>query len=253
MGIFDNLAWQLSQKAAQKTRIPAKYAKNLPYVKRILNGDIQGGIGQAINERFGLATPLTGFGEDWGTIDQASPLLGGINLTRAREIFEECRATDYAKKNLWALSIYDLKQDDKLNASGARINLFATDVSHGQYTLTGNSTRIGSGHFDVPENGQAVEIRITTMDDTTGTVKRWFKDRYLRAAHPDGTHGIPFEYLMVCEIVHAYIDDAEQQSDAYIDRVLCRVNAIETDLSRREDAMQELQITLSEHDSFIPI
>lgn len=250
MSLFERLAAKAVQKAVSETKIPPKIARHMPIARRILSGDIDGAIDQAVSERFGLARTGGPMGEGWARVGGPSRLLGGITPKRVKQIYQQMAGIEYAKKNLWVLRITDLRpqRGDEFSS----INLFAVDVAHSQYAINSNDTRLGSGHFNVPDNGAPVEVRVTSLDDSYGSVKRWFRDRHLRVCRPDGTHGLPINYLMLCEIVHAVIDEVEDKSDAYADRIICRAGSIETDLSRSEDALQQLQFSLVEHDSFLP-
>jgi hypothetical protein len=59
---------------------------------------------------------------------------------------------------------------------------------------------------------EPTELSITTMDDSRGSLKRWFDAKVEQAAHSDGTFGLPSEYWVDIECYHA---TPEAREDAY--------------------------------------
>lgn len=178
------------------------------------------------------------------TEDAAQPLLGGLSLAEARAIHDELRAAQLARKNLFAINISDANPP---GGGAANFNLFAIDASYSPCTLTGEKISIGSASMDKLTGSEAAELSITTMDDSVGTLKRWFDAKHAQAAHPDGTFGLPNDYLVSIEIFHA---TPTANANAYRFNAMMRTVAITHELSRREQAMQELQMTFTQFDTF---
>lgn len=178
----------------------------------------------------------------WGS---ATPLFGGITPTEARRIYEEMRGQSLAKKNLWLLEVSSPLQGDQ-----ARFNLFATDVEYAPFIVTGEKRRIGGALTDAVQGGEAVELRLTTMDDQAGTLKRWFAAHYGAVSAQDGTVGVPASYAIKIKLVHAFIT-AESNRSGYQDIGLYRPANLDVSLSRREDGLEELQMTFSQLDTFM--
>lgn len=234
-GIFERIASQVAQKAINSIPVPATVQKHLPLARAIANGDIDSVLNNILSGALG---------SDFGT----TPLLGGITLREAREIFDKTSQIDYAKKNLWCLSITDLQPATE---NPSMINFLATDVGYAPITIAGEAVRVGSGSFDTVQNSEHIEMRVTTMDDSYGSLKRWFEERSAKLAHPDGTFGLPVDYLFKIKVVHAFIaQDAAGAVMAKVDNYVMRPAGIEYDLSRREDAMQELQMSFAQFDTF---
>lgn len=186
-----------------------------------------------------------------------TPLLGGMSAVEALEVMREIRKAKLTRKNLFYIRIEDLTPPaisyDFLNGAMActSFDLFAVDVSYSQCTLTGEKIALGSGFMDKLTGSEAVDLTITTMDDERGTLKRWFEGKVAQAAHPDGTFGLPRDYCVNFEIVHAVPSPDVRGSDlAYRSNFTMRPVAMPLDLSRRDQAMQELQLSFSQFDSF---
>ncbi len=114
--------------------------------------------------------------------------------------------------------------------------------------ITGEAIRIGSAFYDKVDGTERIEMRVTTYDDADGTIKRWFEDLRYKVAHPDGTFGLPIEYLVRFTITHASI--MEGVGSAYTNTYVMRPGSIETDLSRRDHAMAEIPMTFVQFDPF---
>lgn len=236
MSIFERLSNQVAQKFLPRLSVPTKLSKYLPAATSLLRGDVSGAAGRLLDQVLG---PLLGSSLEGTQLK----LSGGITLDEARRIFEETANTDFAKKNLWYISVTNIG-----GGSAPYLNLFATEVSYAPYTIAGEALRVGSGQFDKVDGIERVAMRLTTYDDSYGTIKRWFEDLHRRIAHKDGTFGIPSEYLVRFTITHASINEGE--GGAYSRELIMRAESLETDQSRREDALEELQMTFVQFDTF---
>lgn len=237
--IFERLSYQVAQKYLPKVGVPAAVNKYVPAVRSLLQGDFSGALGGVLDQLLG---PLLGSSLDGRPL----ALAGGITLGEARRIFEESANTEYAKKNLWHISATNISAGMAPN-----INLFATEVGYSPHTMTGEAVKIGSAWFNKADGAERVEMRITTYDDAQGSVKRWFEDLRLRKCHLDGTFGLPSEYLVSFTITHASI--LEGVASAYTNTYTMEPGTIEFELSRREDNLQELQMTFVQFDPFSSI
>lgn len=191
----------------------------------------------------------------WGS---PTPLLGGITPAEAKRIHDEIRATKFAKKNLFLIEVSselfgkDLWDFDRFGKYWVfdRFNLFVTDVSYAPITISGEKMKIGAAAVDVVNSSDPIEMRIVTKDDAEGNIRRWFAAHSATAAHDDGTVGVPAQYAIRIRIVHAFIT-RESNRGGYEDVGLFRPANIEVDLSRRDDNLEEIQMTFSQLDTFM--
>lgn len=189
--------------------------------------------------------------------DRPTPLLGGLTPKAAMEQMRQLREARLARKNLWYVRVTDPNppEEDYFRREGVlatpMFDLFALDVSYGPSTLTGEKVAIGSAVLDKLTGSEAVEMTVTTMDDDRGTLKRWFEAKANQAARPDGTFGLPGEYCVNIEVVHAVPSpDVPVDRTPYKSHLRMRPQSIQYDLSRRDQAMQELQMAFSQFDTF---
>lgn len=245
--IFERATNAATQTALQRlqSKIPKSAQKHLPLARKLLTGGISGFSDALLNqafERLGLnGTLLPG-----EAVDKPSKLIGGLTLAKLRELHDTHRGEAWAKKNLWMLRIRNLNGGTSLD-----INLFAVDVSYSAYAVQGDAVMIGSGSFDNVTNSERTEMRVTTMDNEYGEVKRWFKERHDVMCRADGTFGLPIEYLFRVDVLHAFSDESVEDAETGMkETFIMRPGTMDIDLSRREDAMQEIQMTFVQWDTF---
>lgn len=184
-------------------------------------------------------------------------LLGGLTLERARQMQQAIRDARLTRKNLWFIRVTD-PNPPKIGYAfqgghvGGVIDLLAVEVSYSPFTMAGEKVNIGAAVLDKLTGTEAVELSLTTMDDEAGTIKRWFEGKCLQAANPNGTFGLPADYCVNIEVVHAVsAPDVPTRVDPYKSFMTMRPQALQLDMSRRESAMQELGLSFSEFDTFL--
>lgn len=187
-----------------------------------------------------------------GLQDAQQPLLGGMTLRDARETYEQLRDAQLARKNLFFVRVIDYNPPPVEYADGmyftSLFNLFALDVSYSPNTLTGEKVPLGSAVMDKLTGTEHSEMSITTMDDSRGSLKRWFEAKTSQAAHADGTFGVPAEYWLDIEVYHA---TPQARDDAYKYSMRMRTQNIQHELSRRDQAMTEMAMTFTQFDTFL--
>lgn len=232
-----------------------------PQVQRALNtgagalGDVLSGNWEGAGIRLldsgllnGLFPGLTGLNAQaryWGT---PTPLFGGVSPTEAKQIYESARSAVRAKKNLWLLEVSSRLMGD----ASERFNLFCTEVDYSPFGLTGDKRRVGGAVIDAVQGNEPVEFRMTTLDDESGFIKHWFAAHHAAVAAQDGTVGVPDSYAIRIRVVHAFIS-ASSNRGGYEDIGLFRPASLEVSLSRREDGLQEVQLSFSQLDTFMAV
>lgn len=215
----------------------------------VMNGDYEGAgmrllDSGLLNNLFPGMSGVASQAMYWGA---ATPLFGGISPTEARRIYDGMRGHRLSKKNLWLIEV-----SSKLMGSSEleRFNLFATDVEYAPFTISGEKRKVGGAVVDSVQGGEPVELRLTTMDDQSGSLKKWFAAHHGAAAAEDGTVGVPASYAITIKVVHAFITRGSNRG-GYEDIGLFRPANLEFSLSRREDGLQEVQMTFSQLDTFM--
>lgn len=245
-GMAKNAAMKQVNKA-----IPMQYRHAVDTAGRmagdILAGDIQGAGMRALQSGL-LDKYIPGMGgvasqvAYWG---RPTPLFGGLTPEEARRMSEESIRTPRERKNIFMIEVSSRLQGD---VSGV-FNLMTMDVDYAPFTITGDKLRIGGATSDTVTGGEPVEMRITALDDKLGTVKRWFEAHQAAVVAQDGTVGLPAQYAITIKIVHSFLT-RDSGRGGYEDIGVFRAQNLDCSLSRREDALSELQMTFTQLDTF---
>jgi len=182
----------------------------------------------------------------WGA---PTPLFGGISPTEAKRIYDEIRGQRLSKKNLWLIEVSSRLKGGAMNDM-QRFNLFATEIEYAPFTVSGEKRRVGGALVDAVQGNEAVELRLTTMDDQSGSLKKWYANHHAAVAAEDGTVGVPDAYAITIKVVHSFIT-RDSNRGGYEDIGLFRPANLDVSLSRREDGLQEVQMTFSQLDTFM--
>lgn len=177
-----------------------------------------------------------------------TPLFGGITPTEARQIYQTMRNARLSKKNLFLIEVSSALMGDWISQW---FNLFATELDYSPLTISGDKRKVGGAVLDSVQSSEPVELRVTTMDDQFGTIKRWYEQHHAATVAQDGTVGTPSQYSIQIKIVHSFITRQSTPAEAYESIGWFRPSNLEISLSRRDDAMQEIQMTFSQLDTFI--
>ncbi len=183
----------------------------------------------------------------WG---RPTPLFGGITPTEAREIYRTMQQVEFSKKNLFLIEVSSNLEGDLISQW---FNMFATELDYSPLTISGEKRKVGGTVLDSIAGNEHVELRITTLDDKFGIIKKWYEAHHNATVAQDGTVGVPASYAIKIKIVHSYVTSASALPGAYESIGWFRPSNLEINLSRHEDALQEVQMTFSQIDSFITL
>lgn len=250
------LAKNIAQRANIMAGDAASNAMNSyipPEMKRAINAGagsanilLQGGSWEdaAVNIlESGVADKALGMLGGRSSMNTRSQLYGGITAADAKRIHSEAISTRRAKKNLFLLKVSSALQGD----FSQEFNLFCTDIEHAPVIIAGDRAQIGGAVVDLPNANEVDEMRITTMDDRAGTMKKWFEQHGAAVVARDGTVGVPAAYAITITIEHAFVGD----SKGFTSKGLFRAVTYESSLSRREDSLEEITMSFTQLDTFM--
>lgn len=249
-----NLANNTATKLINK-HIPAGLRAKIDSGSRVLgmamSGDWESAGMEALEGGFfdGLLGTLSGSAKQQRIASAKTPLLGGGSLQNAQQIMERVVMGGHVRKNLFLLEVSSLSEGD----FSSLFNLFAVDVSYDAFNLTGEKLRVGGAVVDRVTGQEPVEMRLTTFDNQEGELKRFWARHHAKAVARDGTVGVPAEYGIRIKILHGVIEGGGGHSGAYSDEGFFRVQTLPVELSRRENGLQEMQLTLSQLDTFMKV
>lgn len=211
-------------------------------VNTLLNGGSWDDVASNILDS-GVADQVLGRLAGNSYMGKKTQLYGGISANDAKRIHSEAITTKRAKKNLFLLKVKSALGGDQSH----EFNLFCTDIDHSPLIISGDRANVGGASVDLPTSSDADEMRITTMDDRNGTMKKWMEKHGAAVVARDGTVGVPANYMITIEIEHAFVGDAR----GYVSKGIYRAVTYESSLSRKDDAMEEISMTFTQLDTFM--
>lgn len=223
-----------------------------PHVVKPLQKALRGDMGGALSA---MQAGLLGFAqsrlaEGFGKM----PLLGGMSLREAKQLQREAAQTRYARKNIFSIVLEDPNPPPNCDDVAYLFGFFATDVAFGPNTITSEPKQTGTAVMDSVSGTERTELRITTYDDTQGSIKRWFDGKCAQIAHSDGTVGLPVEYLIKLSIMQGAVDDLSAAlCGAMLAEYVVRPASCELEYARSEDQLQQVQLTFAQFDTFAQI
>lgn len=290
MGIFDQVKAKIESAKSLNADIGNAESGALAQAKNglssVLNNDyVSTGLG-AINQATGLYQNVKGLigaaksflADPYQVVP--NPLLGGYSRKETQKLANKALKTAYAKNNLFLVRLIDPNYPtrsgktmffpDSFDASQEpdRVwDLFAMGVSFNPIAITGDAIKLGMLQGDSIQQSERVEIRMTFFDNTIGTIKRYLSAKKNQMINKDGTANPPSNYFINLMIIHldqtvgttkignktiGLFDEDTLINKSYIKHeYIVRVSSLDIDLNKREDSLQELQVTFTEVDPFM--
>jgi hypothetical protein len=182
--------------------------------------------------------------------DVPSELTAGISMNQLISMYKGFAAIKHSRKNLWYIEIEDGSPPPGFGGLAAlRLNMFAQDVDYAPYTMSGDVVRIGSANMDALQGTERVQMRVTTLDDDVGRIKRWAQAKAAQMTRANGLFGVPASYVFTVKVAH--MDVLGDRGIGYVERVAMRIENVELSLSRREQAAEEVVLSFVEFDTFM--
>ncbi len=225
------------------TSLQINAGHGLSAIQNAINGNWEAALSDVLDT--GLGVKLLN-GSALGRIinnGNPNPLFGNISAKEARNIFMDVMATKFAKKNLYFLEV-----SSPISGQENKFNLFAIDVEYTPFQVEGDKLKVGGATIDTVTGNAPAELTITTLDDEAGSLKLWFARHFAAAVSKNGTVSEPGKYAIKIKINHHYIDGSHL---GYTDIGLFRPESLSVSLSRRDDNLEELQMSFSQLDTFI--
>lgn len=180
-----------------------------------------------------------------GFMGRSNPLFGGITPARAKMLYENARGQEHAKKNLFLVEV-----ESRLDGASVSevFNMFVIGLDYEPFTVSGEKRKVGGSTVDTVTGGEPTDLSFTTLDDKEGTLKRWFSAHHAAASPKNGTVGVPEQYAIKFKIYHGGV---EARSARYVDIGYYRPVKLGVSLSRSEDAMEQLEMSFTQIDTFM--
>ncbi len=180
-----------------------------------------------------------------------APMLGADDFNAYRSAFEQAALMPKAWKNLFFVQIKELRPSGLAPGGADGFNLFVVDLSWAPITMPGDAIAVGGANLDHLNSAERVELRMTTFDDESGSVKRWFEGKAEQASHKDGTFGLPVEYLVTVDITHMKTMQPGAAGLHARQKFLMRPSSMENELSRQAPELETVMLAFTQFDTFM--
>jgi hypothetical protein len=191
-----------------------------------------------------------------------SHILGGLTLNDAAALHREAVSINYAWKNLYSIAVESPVPIGSRGLATDRFNFFCIGADYSPITLTGEKRQVGAAFVDSLRAAEPIELKLTTLDNRNGMIKKWFEALSALAAPVDGTVNPPATYAAKITVRHSRVNEdgsvtlvdalgVEIEDDAYSNSALYRPGALENSLSRSESAVEEVGMTFFQLDTFM--
>ncbi|NDY89705.1 hypothetical protein [Ideonella livida] len=188
------------------------------------------------------------------------PVLSGeksaaVSFAALAELMGRIERVSLAWSSLYRIEVREASSVGMSGQAGPLLGLLAQSVSFGSRTIVGEATPLGGGYRDSPTGGQGTQIRVTTLDDSAGTLQRWFEAKADQVIHPDGTVGLPKDYLLAITVARLRrIDGQHGEFEAPHQRsFLVRAGACEEEHASSAAAeLKVVTLTFEPWDTFAP-
>lgn len=253
-GVATNAASHAAKQATDK-HIPYALRSKLDAIGGVagslMQGDWEGAAVKAI-EGGTLDSIIGGMG-GFATQERArgvkTPVFGGVSLRDMQRVHNEVMAANHSRKNMYFVEITSYAEGSMTQV----FNLLCIDVDYAPFQVRADKQNVGGAVLDLVQGQEAVEMRFTTYDNQNGDLKRFFARHHALCVARDGTVGLPSQYALHIKVVDGVTGGGNLLSSSnggYTDEGLFRVASLEKSNSRREQALQELQLTFSQIDTF---
>lgn len=125
---------------------------------------------------------------------------GDPNLATMRQLSNKLVRTKFAEP--WQFRV-------EIEGAPADWDLFCKEVVQTPIELETDQKRIGAHYLSFLNGAQPVGLSLTMRDDDDGQIYNWFEDWVAKVVYPDGTWGLPADYLRTCKIYKRKHDGSE--------------------------------------------
>lgn len=177
--------------------------------------------------------------------------LGNLSIWDAWQNYKLMNIDNLSHKNFFVLEIND-RSNSAPTSNGNRhsqFNLLCTSLSFTSFDIPSEAVQVGSIELDKPSANAKTVLNITVFDDEIGTIKRWAENKATMITASDGTFMPPAYYVFEVRIVFG----SNIANSAFYEQIyLMRVQTMPHELSRNDQGLEELQLTFTQVDTFMP-
>ncbi|MDX5979651.1 hypothetical protein [Vreelandella alkaliphila] len=130
------------------------------------------------------------------------PVIGGgdPNIAAMRQISKQMVQTPFREG--WQFRV-------EIESAPSDWDLYCKEVSQTPIELEVKSKRVGAHYLNYYSGAQPVGLSLTMRDNEDGRIFKWMEQWVGKVVYPDGTWGLPIDYLRTCKIFDRLRDGSE--------------------------------------------
>lgn len=125
---------------------------------------------------------------------------GDPNIAAMRRISKQMVQTKF--KEGWQFRV-------EIEGAPADWDLYCKELSQTPIELEVEAKRVGAHYLSYLTGAQPVGVSLTMRDNEDGRIYSWYEDWVGKVVYPDGTWGLPIDYLRTCKIFARRHDGSE--------------------------------------------
>lgn len=184
--------------------------------------------------------------------DQALLFAGGLSLKDMQQIVETTDSKTLSRKNFYVLEISDGLSGQPVEGVQphlSKFNLFVQSLDLNPIDISGDVHLIGSASMNIPQQNNLTEMNLTILDDINGTIKQWARQKLAYSTPSDGTVMPPIYRIFSVRIIYGTNKALE---DYYNERYTMELASSSVQLTRTEQALEELSLRFVQESTFMP-
>ncbi|MGP9633789.1 hypothetical protein ACT3R7_12050 [Halomonas sp. AOP43-A1-21] len=122
------------------------------------------------------------------------------NLAAMRSISKQMVQTQF--KEGWQFRV-------EIEGAPSDWDLYCKELSQTPVELEVKAKRVGAHYLSYYSGSQPIAVALTMRDNEDGRIFKWWQEWMDTVIYPDGTWGLPIEYLRTCKIYDRLRDGSE--------------------------------------------
>jgi len=184
--------------------------------------------------------------------DQALLFAGGLSMKDMQQIVEAADSKTLSRKNFYVLEISDGLSGQPVEGVQphlSKFNLFVQSLDLNPIDISGDVHLLGSASMNMPQQNNLTEMNLIVLDDISGTIKQWARQKLAYTAPSDGTVMPAVYRTFSVKIIYGTNKALE---DYYNERYTMELASTSVQLTRTEQALEELSLRFVQESTFMP-
>lgn len=177
---------------------------------------------------------------------------GGLSMKDMQQIVEAADSKTLSRKNFYVLEISDGLNGqpvEGLQPHLSKFNLFTQSLDLNPIDINGDVHLFGSASMNMPQQNNLTEMNLVILDDISGTIKQWARQKLAFTAPSDGTVMPAIYRTFSVRIIYG---TNKALDDYYNERYTMELASSNVQLARTEQGLEEISLRFTQESTFMP-